>query len=57
MYISVDKQIIRNVAIEFGWIEKAEKLSKGEILEVNVSDEVTDRVISGYTSIYRALAA
>ncbi len=50
--ISMDKQILRDCAKEEGWIEKG---TKGQLLYVNIPENVKNTVISGYYKIYNML--
>ena len=55
-YISMDKQILRDFGKEDNWKEKAKSLKSGEKLEVNVPNEIKDKILSGYTTILNRLS-
>lgn len=54
-YISMDKQILRNFAIENSWKQKAKSLKSGEKLDVIVPQTIKDEVLSGYKTIQERL--
>jgi phosphoribosylaminoimidazole-succinocarboxamide synthase len=54
-YISMDKQILRDFGKSQNWKEKAKDLKSGEKLEVNVPQEIKDKILSGYTTILERL--
>ncbi len=56
-YTSMDKQILRNFALENRWKERAkEELKAGEKLEVEVPQSVKDEILSGYSTIHTRLS-
>ena len=55
-YISMDKQILRDFGKADNWKEKAKTLKAGEKLEVNVPQEIKDKILSGYTTILNRLS-
>ena len=55
-YISMDKQILRDFGKADNWKEKAKSLKAGEKLEVNVPQEIKDKILSGYTTILNRLS-
>ncbi len=55
-YISMDKQILRDFGKSENWKEKAKALAAGEKLEVNVPQEIKDKILSGYTTILNRLS-
>jgi phosphoribosylaminoimidazole-succinocarboxamide synthase len=55
-YISMDKQILRDFGKADNWKEKAKSLKSGEKLEVNVPNEIKDKILSGYTTILNRLS-
>lgn len=55
-YISMDKQILRDFGKSENWKEKAKTLKAGEKLEVNVPQEIKDKILSGYTTILNRLS-
>ena len=55
-YISMDKQILRDFGKADNWKEKAKDLKAGEKLEVNVPQEIKDKILSGYTTILNRLS-
>jgi phosphoribosylaminoimidazole-succinocarboxamide synthase len=55
-YISMDKQILRDFGKADNWKEKAKELKSGEKLEVNVPQEIKDKILSGYTTILNRLS-
>ena len=55
-YISMDKQILRDFGKADNWKEKAKELKAGEKLEVNVPQEIKDKILSGYTTILNRLS-
>ena len=54
-YISMDKQILRDFGKAQNWKEQAKDLKSGEKLEVNVPQEIKDKILSGYTTILERL--
>lgn len=54
-YISMDKQILRNFALENDWKNKAKELVAGQKLEVEVPDSIKDTVLNGYKTIHNRL--
>jgi phosphoribosylaminoimidazole-succinocarboxamide synthase len=54
-YISMDKQILRNFAKENNWKEKAQNLSAGEKLPVEVPQKIKDEILNGYETILQRL--
>jgi phosphoribosylaminoimidazole-succinocarboxamide synthase len=55
-YISMDKQILRDFGKAQNWKEQAKSLKAGEKLEVNVPQEIKDKILSGYTTILNRLS-
>ncbi len=55
-YISMDKQILRDFGKEQNWKEQAKSLKAGEKLEVNVPQEIKDKILNGYTTILKRLS-
>ena len=55
-YISMDKQILRDFGKSQNWKEQAKDLKAGEKLEVNVPQEIKDKILSGYTTILNRLS-
>lgn len=55
-YISMDKQILRDFGKAENWKEKSKDLKSGEKLEVNVPQEIKDKILSGYTTILDRLS-
>lgn len=55
-YISMDKQILRDFGKADNWKEKAKSLKSGEKLDVNVPQEIKDKILSGYTTILNRLS-
>jgi len=55
-YISMDKQILRDFGKSQNWKEQAKSLKAGEKLEVNVPQEIKDKILSGYTTILNRLS-
>ncbi|QKF72415.1 phosphoribosylaminoimidazole-succinocarboxamide synthase [Aliarcobacter faecis] len=55
-FISMDKQILRNFGKQENWKEKAKTLKAGEKLEVNVPQEIKDKILSGYNTILERLS-
>ncbi len=56
-YTSMDKQILRNFALENRWKERAkEELKAGEKLEVEVPQSVKDEILNGYSTIHTRLS-
>ena len=55
-YISMDKQILRDFGKADNWKEKAKELKIGEKLEVNVPQEIKNKILSGYTTILKRLS-
>jgi len=55
-YISMDKQILRDFGKAQNWKEQAKNLKAGEKLEVNVPQEIKDKILSGYTTILNRLS-
>lgn len=54
-YISMDKQILRDFGKAQNWKEQAKDLKAGQKLEVNVPQEIKDKILSGYTTILERL--
>ena len=54
-YISMDKQILRDFGKADDWKNKAKNLKSGEKLDVNVPQEIKDKILSGYTTILSRL--
>ena len=54
-YISMDKQILRDFGKSDDWKNKAKDLKSGEKLDVNVPQEIKDKILSGYTTILNRL--
>lgn len=54
-YISMDKQILRDFGKAQNWKEQAKDLKAGEKLDVNVPQEIKDKILSGYTTIENSL--
>ena len=54
-YISMDKQILRDFGKSDDWKNKAKDLKSGEKLDVNVPQEIKDKILSGYTTILSRL--
>ena len=55
-YISMDKQILRDFGKANNWKEKSKELKAGEKLEVNVPQEIKDKILSGYKTILERLS-
>lgn len=55
-YISMDKQILRDFGKAQNWKEQAKELKTGQKLEVNVPQEIKDKILSGYTTILNRLS-
>ncbi|MGD9624538.1 MAG: phosphoribosylaminoimidazolesuccinocarboxamide synthase [Arcobacter sp.] len=55
-YISMDKQILRDFGKTQNWKEQAKELKPGQKLEVNVPQEIKDKILSGYTTILNRLS-
>ena len=55
-YISMDKQILRDFGKAQNWKEQAKELKAGQKLEVNVPQEIKDKILSGYTTILNRLS-
>ena len=55
-YISMDKQILRDFGKSQNWKEQAKDSKAGEKLEVNVPQEIKDKILSGYTTILNRLS-
>lgn len=55
-YISMDKQILRDFGKANNWKEQAKALKAGEKLEVDVPQEIKDKILSGYTTILNRLS-
>lgn len=55
-YISMDKQILRDFGKASNWKEQSKDLKPGEKLEVNVPQEIKDKILSGYTTILNRLS-
>lgn len=55
-FISMDKQILRNFGKQENWKEKSKTLKAGEKLEVNVPQEIKDKILSGYNTILERLS-
>lgn len=55
-FISMDKQILRNFGKENKWIEKSKELKAGEKLEVNVPQEIKDKILNAYKEILEKLS-
>lgn len=55
-YISMDKQILRDFGKAQNWKEQAKDLKSGEKLEVNVPQEIKEKILSGYTTILNRLS-
>ncbi|MDD3007714.1 MAG: phosphoribosylaminoimidazolesuccinocarboxamide synthase [Arcobacter sp.] len=55
-YISMDKQILRDFGKAQNWKEQAKELKPGQKLEVNVPQEIKDKILSGYTTILNRLS-
>ena len=55
-YISMDKQILRDFGKSENWKEQAKLLNAGEKLNVNVPQEIKDKILSGYTTILERLS-
>ncbi len=55
-YISMDKQILRDFGKAENWKEQAKELKAGEKLEVNVPQEIKDKILSGYETILNRLS-
>lgn len=56
-YSSADKQIIRNYGEAQGWKKQAKSLKEGEVLHVEVPEEIQASVLAGYESIRVAMAS
>ena len=54
-YISMDKQILRDFGKSDDWKNKAKDLKSGEKLDVNVPQDIKDKILSGYTTILNRL--
>ena len=52
----MDKQILRDFGKADNWKEKAKELKSGEKLDVNVPQEIKDKILSGYTTILNRLS-
>ena len=52
----MDKQILRNFGKENKWIEKSKELKAGEKLEVNVPQEIKDKILNAYKEILEKLS-
>ena len=50
-YISMDKQILRDFGKISNWKEQAKDLKAGEKLEVNVPEEIKNKILDGYSTI------
>ena len=50
-YISMDKQILRDFGKASNWKEQAKDLKAGQKLEVNVPDEIKNKILDGYSTI------
>ena len=55
-FISMDKQILRDFGKANDWKEKAKSLKSGEKLEVNVPQEIKDKILDGYKTILNRLS-
>lgn len=55
-YISMDKQILRDFGKSQNWKEQAKDLKVGQKLDVNVPQEIKDKILSGYTTILNRLS-
>lgn len=54
-FISMDKQILRDFGKEANWKEQAKSLNDGEKLDVNVPDEIKNKILNGYETILTRL--
>jgi len=52
----MDKQILRDFGKAQNWKEQAKELKPGQKLEVNVPQEIKDKILSGYTTILNRLS-
>jgi len=55
VYISMDKQILRDFAKENIWKAKAKDLEAGQKLNVEVPDSIKNTILNGYETIYNRL--
>ena len=55
-YISMDKQILRDFGKASNWKEQAKDLKVGQKLEVNVPDEIKNKILDGYSTILNRFA-
>lgn len=55
-YISMDKQILRDFGKEQQWKEQAKDLGAGQKLDVNVPQEIKDKILNGYETIGKSLS-
>lgn len=55
-YISMDKQILRDFGKAQNWKEQAKDLEPGTKLDVNVPQEIKEKILSGYTTILNRLS-
>ncbi|MDZ7817361.1 MAG: hypothetical protein U5K55_01585 [Aliarcobacter sp.] len=49
-------KFLRDFGKADNWKEKAKNLKSGEKLEVNVPQEIKDKILSGYTTILNRLS-
>ena len=47
----MDKQILRDFGKASNWKEQAKDLKAGQKLEVNVPDEIKNKILDGYSTI------
>lgn len=55
-YISMDKQLLRDFGKANNWKEKSKVLKSGEKLNVEVPQEIKDKILNGYTTILKRLS-
>ncbi len=55
-FISMDKQILRDFGKASNWKEQSKELQAGEKLEVNVPQEIKEKILSGYKTILERLS-
>ena len=54
-FISMDKQILRDFGKKENWKEQSKSLRAGEKLQVNVPQEIKDKILNGYNTILERL--
>jgi len=55
-FISMDKQILRDFGKKENWKEQSKTLKAGEKLQVNVPQEIKDKILNGYKTILARLS-